>query len=390
MMRRIDHIITGLDIGGAELMLSNLVRRGIRYRHSVTSLSSNGRITGDLRSHGVDVSEMGMKKSWTSVRSVLGLAQKLRECPPLCVQTWLYHADLVGGLAARRAGIPVVWNLRQTNVGRGAHKISTALVVRLCAVLSRTVPLWIVCGSNSAREAHRAMGFDESRMLVISNGVDTNVFRRDDAVRSNFRAELGVTDDTLLVGRVGRFHPQKDYRTFIYMAGLIADSMPDVCFVLAGENVDWNNPELVGWINSSRFASRFHLLGARKDVARVMAGLDLLVSSSAFGEGFPNVVAEGMACEVPCVATDVGDSKEIVHEPARVVEAGDWRALAAAAMDVLKQSRGSRGRLGAANRRWIADRYSMDKMIDSYENLYDRVSTASIGSVSRAACGKRC
>lgn len=391
MTRTIEHVITGLDIGGAELMLSNLARRGVRYRHSVTSLSGQGRIVGDLVANGVEVSEMGMKRNLKAVVGVRKLTNRLRKSRPAAVQTWLYHADLVGGFAARRAGTPVIWNLRQTNVGRGAQKWSTTLIVRLCAIVSKSLPVRIVCGSRAAREAHTAMGFHESNMVVISNGVDTDVFRHDEMARHEFRHELGVTDETLIVGRVGRYHPQKDYWGFVEMAAELRKSVPNTCFVLAGENVDWSNPELSGWIRKHGLSSSFRLLGARRDVAKVMSGLDLFVSSSAFGEGFPNVLAEALACEVPCIATDVGDSREILGASNRVVAPGDYGALAAAARDALGRPWETRCQIAKEERKRIARHFSMDSMIDSYEDLYDEVlAELATHRIDRVPRGGRC
>lgn len=368
-------------------MLSNLARRGVRYRHSVTSLACGGRIVGELHDHGVMVTELGMRKELKDWRGVKQLSARLREMSPLLVQTWLYHADLVGGLAARRAGVPVVWNLRQTSVGRGAQKWSTAFIVRLCALFSRSLPVRIVCGSRAARKAHCEMGFSEDRMLVISNGVDTGVYSYDESAREEVRSELGLTDDSLLIGRIGRYHPQKDYKGFVEMAGRMAAASPNLCFVLAGADVDWSNKELVRWIEAKGLSSKFRLLGARRDIPRIMSALDLFVSSSVFGEGFPNVIAEAMACEVPTVATDVGDSAEIVGKPRHIAPAGHYGSLAAAGLDILGLPLPLRREMGREGRERVANRYSMDRMVQRYEDLYDEVANAAAaGQLDRKSC----
>lgn len=373
MTERVEHVITGLGIGGAELMLSHLARGSTRFEHSVTSLSTGGHIADDLRAHGVPVTELGMKKNLMAARYVRRLSARFRERRPRLVQTWLYHGDLVGGLAARRAGVPVVWNLRQTDVGRNTHKINTALVIRLCAWLSRSLPARIVCGSNAARDAHRRMGFDHRNMLVIPNGVDTGFFKPDPRARAAVRNELGLDDAAPVVGRVGRYHPQKDYRGFVEAAKQIAAGRPGVRFVLAGDQVEWGNRELAAWIEEAGIADQTHLLGARRDIAGVMNALDVFVSSSIFGEGFPNVVAEAMACEVPGVATDVGDSAEIIGCPDRIVPPGDYKGLARAAMALLSENGEARRRLGEEDRQRIVSRFALDAMIRRYESLYDEV-----------------
>jgi glycosyltransferase involved in cell wall biosynthesis len=373
MSRRIEHVITGLGIGGAELMLSHLARGGRRFEHSVTSLSANGRLADDLTANGVAVREIGMKKNLTALRHTRRLARRLKEQRPQLVQTWLYHADLVGGLAARRAGLPVVWNLRQTEVAPNTHKLNTSIVIRLCALLSKSVPTRIVCGSKAAREAHLRMGFNGTNMVVICNGVDTESFRPDPEARAAVRAELGLTDNVPVVGRIGRYHPQKDYRGFVETARIVAGQRPDARFVLAGHHVDEGNRELAGWIGEAGLRDRCILLGARRDIARVIPALDVLVSSSAFGEGFPNIIAEAMACEVPCVATDVGDSAEIIGCQELITAPGDYPALARAALGLLGRSSAERRGAGEAARRRVAARFALDVMIDSYESLYAEV-----------------
>lgn len=385
MTRRVEHIITGLGIGGAELMLSHLARGGTRFEHSVTALSATSRIAKDLVAEGVAVTHLGMKKNLMVPTNTLQLSNRLKKRPPQLVQTWLYHADLVGGLAARRAGVPVVWNLRQTDVGPRGQKFTTSLVVRLCALLSRSIPVKIVCGSNAAREAHRKMGFDERRMEVISNGVDTGEFKPDPPARAWVRRELGLNDDTPLVGRVGRYHPQKDYRCFVEAARVISDAVPEAHFLLVGEHVDWRNSELVAWIEQSGLNTRFHLLGARRDIPELMAALDVFVSSSVYGEGFPNVIAEAMACEVPCVATDTGDSAEIIGRADRIVPPGDPQRLAQATIEVLSGEPAMRRREGAQGRQRVTARFALDAMINSYETLYEQVMSAGNQKVAGGA-----
>lgn len=385
MNRTVEHVITGLDIGGAELMLSNLAKRGVGYRHAITSLNANGLIAADLRAHGIEVTELGIGRGVRVFGSVRRIARKLVAGRPVITQTWLYHADLIGGLAARRAGVPVVWNLRQTEVHPGGHKITTAMVVRLCAILSRSLPQRIVCGSRAAKESHYNMGFDKTKMAVISNGVDTDLFKHDCIARNEIRSELGVSFDARLIGRIGRYHPQKDYKTFAKMAARLVESLPNSCFVMAGTGVDWSNKELVGWLDDLKITRNCRLLGSRQDVARIMSGLDLLVSSSAYGEGFPNVVAEAMACEVPCVATNVGDSLEIIGDPECVTERADDRALATAAMNTLTRSLDIRKNLGKNARQRIRERYSLDHMVARYEHLYDEIAeNVSGGTVDKA------
>jgi len=369
----VSHIITGLNVGGAELVLAKLVRTANGFTHSVVSLTDGGVIGDALAREGVPVHHLGMRKDPRGLLDMARLGSAIQGLQPDMVQTWLYHADLAGGLAAWKNGIPVVWNLRQTEVDRGAHKINTRIVIRLCALLSTRIPRRIVCGSNAALGAHVRMGFDRARMLVIGNGVDTRTFCpvRDEGL--DFRAGLGIGRDALVVGRVGRFHPQKDYAGFIDMAARVARELPGAVFVMAGEGVEEHNRELLDLIDGCGLRERVRLLGRSSEVPRIMRSLDVLVSSSAFGEGFPNVVAEGMASGVPAVATDVGDSAELIHDPGRVVAPRDYSALARSVVDVLALAPEARRALGMRDRERIRRHYDVDAMVARYEALYHDV-----------------
>jgi glycosyltransferase involved in cell wall biosynthesis len=372
-MTSVEHVITGLDVGGAELMLQKLLRgSGGEFRHGVTSLSNMGAVGGRLRDLGVSVRAMHLKKDIRSAWGVLRLVRRWRTNPPDIVQTWLYHADLVGGLAAVASGLPVIWNIRQSNLDPGLNKPSTLRLVRLCARLSKRIPARIVCGSEAARVSHERFGFCASKLTVIPNGFDLDAFRPAPAARGGLRSELDLSADALLVGRVGRFDPQKDHRTFVEAAPRIAAVTGQVYFVMAGSGIDWHNTELVHWINDSGIRDRFKLLGNREDVPRLNAALDLAVSSSC-GEGFPNVVGEAMACGVACVVTDVGDSSRIVGATGRVVPPADPRALADACVDLLAMPALARRELGLEARKRIEERYNLPRVARCYENLYSEV-----------------
>lgn len=372
MRKLVEHVITGLNIGGAELILSKLASNGAKFDHAVTSLAGNGLVGESLLRKGVAVTNLSMRKDPRILADYGRLVHGLRERSPVIVQTWLYHADLLGGLAARRAGIPVIWNLRQTEVARGAHKVTTAFAVRICAALSKRLPVGIVCGSNAALASHDRMGFDVRKMVVIRNGVDTGLFKPDPAARVELRRSLGIGEDVPLVGRIGRFHPQKDYRGFLEAARRVAERRPDVHFLLAGENVTWANADLARWIAERGLDDKCCLMDRRIDIEKIIASLDLLVSSSVYGEGFPNVVAEGMACEIPCVATDVGDSAELIRDEQRIVGAGDYNGLADAVCGLLALEREQRRRIGALDRERVAKHFDIGGMISNYETLYER------------------
>jgi glycosyltransferase involved in cell wall biosynthesis len=339
----------------------------------VVSLRDEGVVGEKLEAAGVPVRALGMRERPADLGAIARLVRWLRETRPAIVQTWLYHADLFGGVAARWAGgFPVVWNIRQSNLDPRRERRTTVWIGRLNALLSRRVPTRIVCCSESARQAHANLGYDADRLVVIPNGFDTEAFRPDPSSRASVRLEIGLSPDSLLIGQVARFDPQKDHGNFVEAARLLGQSHPSVHFLLCGEGIDELNPTLRQWLDRSGIRDRCHLLGARDDIPRILAALDIASLSSA-GEGSPNVLGEAMACGVPCVATDVGECAAIIGDTGRVVPRRDPQALAAAWRELTEAGPDKRRRLGTKARTRIESRFALASMVAGYETLYQQV-----------------
>ncbi|MBT9173999.1 MAG: N-acetyl-alpha-D-glucosaminyl L-malate synthase [Syntrophomonadaceae bacterium] len=219
---------------------------------------------------------------------------------------------------------------------------------------------------------HAELGYVRDKMTVIPNGFDLEVFKPDPASRLSVRRELGLPEDAVLVGLVARFDRQKDHRNFVHAAGKVAAEYPGARFLLCGSGVTAENRELDGWLRAAGVRDRCHLLGQREDVPRLMAALDVAVSSS-LGEAFPLVVGEAMSCGVPCVVTDVGDSALIVGDTGKVVPSEDFAALACGIGELLEAGAERRSLLGEAARRRIGEHVSLPDMVAAYERLYREI-----------------
>jgi glycosyltransferase involved in cell wall biosynthesis len=267
-------------------------------------------------------------------------------------------------------GIPVVWGIHHSKLGREDNKPLTLLTAKACAHLSSSVPSRIICCSRSARDAHTAIGYHADRMVVVPNGFDTERFRPDEGTRHRVRETLGIPEHTPLVGMIGRFHPVKDHRTFLKAAADLRARIPDARFLLCGDDIQRDNAALMAMVTDAGLAAHCHLLGPRSDVPELMAALDLIVNSS-ISEAFPNTVGEAMACGVPCVVTNVGDSAWIVAETGRTVPAGDPTSLAAACEAILQLEPTAKHELGVAARRRIIDQFSMTATTRGYCHVYE-------------------
>ncbi len=371
---KIIHVITGLNQGGAEAMLERLVLAGRRINpeieQRVVSLSTAGIVGRRLQDAGVPVESMNMG---ITPRSFFGLARLTRQLRPrggaTIVQTWLWHADLVGGLCARAAGNRrLVWNLRNSMPAHAATKLASRAVARLCSVLSWWVPEKILCNSVAAREAHVSLGYARERFVIIPNGFDLGVFARSAAARGELRTHWGVDEHDVLVGMVARVDPLKDHATFIRCAAMIAAGFPHVRFVLVGEGVT-SDASIRDLIAQAGLVPRFILEERRDDVQRVMSALDVFCLASK-SEGFPNVLGEAMACATPAVATDVGDVRDILRDERLVASVGSAESLARCVSFVVGMGESGRHQLGLRQRHEVETRFDIARVWNMYRDLY--------------------
>jgi glycosyltransferase involved in cell wall biosynthesis len=281
----------------------------------------------------------------------------------------MYHANLVGGVLARLANVRrVFWGIHHANLSPRLNKRSTLMVAGACASLSRVVPTTSIFCSQSSAELHWRLGFSRQRSIVIPNGFDAGLFHPSPEACLSVRTELGVDEETVLIGLFARFDKLKDHVNFCQAAALMGANSK-VHFVLAGAGITLDNLTLLSWLEEAGVASRTHLLGLRQDMPRLCSALDILTLCSA-GEAFPNVIGEAMACGVPCVVTDVGDCARIVGGTGIVVPARDPGALAEAWTRLLGHGATQRPILGKLARQRILDNFSLERVAAKYLNLY--------------------
>jgi glycosyltransferase involved in cell wall biosynthesis len=372
------HVITTLDVGGAQMSLLKLLQRidPERFPSRVVALTGGGALAAEIAELDVPMHDLGMRRGTPDPRAIVRLARLISRHRPDVIQTWMYHSDLLGGLAARACGgPPVAWGVRQSDLDRKSSPVLTRWVARTCGRLSRTLPTAVVCCSEASVEVHAALGYAPERMTVIRTGFDLDRFRPDRAVRRDFRSELGISENAPVIGLVGRFDPQKDHRGFLTAAGLLAERVPDAQFVLCGEGITKDNRDLTSWASGAGILQRVHLLGQRSDTPRVNAALDVSSSSSAYGEGLSNAIGEAMASGVPCVVTDVGDSADLVGETGRSVPPRNPRALAEAWEDLLRLPPDERGRLGELARERIGELAGLDLMVAQFTDVWTRLAS---------------
>lgn len=367
------HVIAGLGEGGAEAMLVQLCKSDAENEHIVVSLMDDGKHGAQLRAAGVSVHCLGMPKGRVTPRGLWELYAVLKRTRPRVVQTWMYHADLVGGIVARLAGIEAVcWGLHTSTVEPATLGRPTYYVARQCARLSRFIPRRIISCSEEGARRHAAIGYSPERLTVIHNGYDIQRFSMDGVERRRIRIEWGLESDEIAIGTVARFDPLKDHANLFAAMQRLQHANRKVVWVLVGSGMTDQNATVRAMLREAGVSCRILLLGSRPDVPRVMNGLDIHVLSSRI-EGFPNVLAEAMACGTPCVTTAVGDAAIIVGDTGWVVPTRDSAALATAVERALHSlgDRSSWDIRRAAARQRVADKFSAEHMCKAYRLTWE-------------------
>ncbi|MGA9854001.1 MAG: GT4 family glycosyltransferase PelF [Gammaproteobacteria bacterium] len=372
---KILHLISGLKTGGTELFLERLLQAmdASEFESAVVSLGQIGPVGERLRKRGISVDALRAGFSPAGIVALFKIGKLARRCEPDLIQGWMYHGNLGASLARRVAGrrCPVVWNVRHCLDGWRYETIGLRGLIRLGGRMSGSANK-IIFNSTAAARQHERLGFPASKALVIPNGIDCGVYKPEQRARDSLRSRLGFSADSLVVGIVGRYHPVKDHETFLRAARLVISKVPRARFILVGRDITSDNPTLAGLIDTLGLKRQVVLLGEREDVPTIMNAMDIYVCSS-WAESFPNVVAEAMACGIPCVVTDVGASAELVDDTGRIAPSGSPDALAAAVLDLLSIDSNQRAHLGASARQRILQFYNHDDIVKQYADLYRRL-----------------
>ena len=317
---KIIHIISGLNGGGAENVLLRLTCLDDVNDHHVISLTTEGVLGPKFRANGIKLTCLNMKRGKLSIAGVVKLWRLLKVETSDCVQTWMYHSDLIGGVIARLTGHKVLWGIRHSNFKISNSNLQTVIIMLFNSLLSHLIPLKIICCAESARLTHQRVGYSRTKMVVIENGVDCKIFDVDHKKRGFLRKRYLLADKTFVIGMVARFTEQKDHKNLLLGFKKFVKTIPDTVCVLAGKGMDSSNHALIEMIVNLNLSEKIILLGEVDGSAELMQAVDLNVLSSSFGEGYPNVLIEAMACGTPSIATNVGDSKSILGESGWIID----------------------------------------------------------------------
>jgi glycosyltransferase involved in cell wall biosynthesis len=375
-LRTILYIATGLDTGGAEIMLYNLITTLDREKYIpvVISLIHAGDIAKRLNAKDIKVHSLEAQPGkLPSVPALMKLIQLVHNIKPAIIHGWMYHGNFAALFARFFSGktIPLVWTIHHSVESLNNEKAGTSKIIKLGAKFSRS-PSAITYVSSISKKQHELLGYSNQKSLVIPNGVDVDLFVPSLEHYFSVRQELQLPQGSFLIGLIARFHPMKDHENFLKAAALISAQFNNIYFILAGTSVDNDNAFLKGLIWELHLKNIF-LLGKRDDTDRLMAALDILTISSSHGEAFPMVLLEAMSCGVLCVSASVGDAQDIIGETGKIVPVRDPASLANACKELITSNEHQRKKLGKIAREKVITDYSLKSVVKKYEELYGRI-----------------
>ena len=372
---RVVHCITGLRGDGAQRMLLRLAG-GLQSRgidNVVVSLSSREPLADAFEARGIRVYSLDMSTIFRGLFALRTLKNLINELAPDVLQGWMYHANLVTTLVRplTRRSVPVLWNIRRGTDDVRERKFVTRVVIRANAWLSSRAERIVYC-TRESRDQHEALGFYHRNGVVIGNGFDVERFARSQEFRKLIRERYDVADTDILIGNIGRDDSAKGRTYLIEAFAEVMKRVPQARLMLVGRGMSEANPELRRLLVSSGVAPRVILVGEYSPISELYSAMDILCSSSVT-EGFPNVIGEAMCCELPCVASDVGNVRALLDGIGLVVPPRSAPRLAHALISMCEEDRAAWRDRGARARARIAELYSLSVVVGSYASLYREV-----------------
>ncbi len=363
---KITHIITGLNMGGAEHMLYKLLKHSSdHFEHSVISLSGIGYYTSKIEDLGIKVYSLNIKKknplTWVfQIKSLCTDAD--------IIDSWMYHSNLFSYIVGKKMlNKKVIWNIRHSNLRPEANKRMTLCIIHLCAKFSNNIDV-ITYDSQKSMGVHDSTGYDNNHGVVIPGGFEIDKYLYSEKKRDNIRHELGISKDKKVMLTVGRWDVQKGYYFLIIALSILKKTTDDFLMLMVGTGLSNDNNSLVSIVEDNKLSEKIMLLGPRDDIPAILSSADIYICSS-IGESFSNSIAEAMISGMTCIVTDVGDSAKIIGEFGILIPKENSEKMADAILISLnKNAPRSKNAM-----KYIEDNYSIKKISIIYHELYKKL-----------------
>lgn len=364
------HIITSLDVGGAELVLFRLLsaQKENANNISVITLKAGGALALELQRLGFTVHTLNVTGLSSLLLSVFKLAKILKSIQPDIVQSWLYHADFITALSSFYWRAPhYVWGIHTCQLPKG--KVATWAIMKACAWLSHVVPGKIVCVAEAARQLHLTHGYSAEKFVVIPNGFSLSDYKAKPGQRELLRQEFGIAPSAIVVGIVARWHPDKGQDVMLKAISKIQQNYADVIFLMVGRGCDNDNQELVTLKSHCVYPDNILAVGERSDIPAILNSMDIFCMPSRT-EAFPLALGEAMCAALPVVATAVGDVEYMTGNLVGLALPDDADALATRLTQILALTPAQQTELGQALLARVSTLFSIETMVARYQKLY--------------------
>lgn len=372
LIMKILHVITGLEMGGAEHMLLKILTQDKDNHHIVVSLTEGGVLKESFEKTGHQIESLDLSRGKLSFSAIKKLATLIHIEDPDIIQGWMYHGNLaaLAGKILGFCGADLYWNIRHSLHDIKHEKKSTAWIIRLCGLLS-FIPKKIIYNAHMSQMQHQKFWYSSKKSVILPNGFDTDKFSPNASNRLKWRETWACDDKTKVYGMIARYHPMKDHETLLNgFAKALENKKIKAKLVLIGTNVDGDNSALSNLIEKLSLKDHVVLMGERRDINEILPAFDYAILSSAWGEGFSNFLGESMACGIPAIATNIGDNARIVDEYGIVISAQNSDQLSNAIITMNNIDQDDYHRLSSACRIHINDNFTIDKITKDYLSLY--------------------
>lgn len=363
---KILHIINSLGDGGAERVLFNLVLNDKINYHSIIILNRDNKYKEELKKKKIEIINIDFKNNYFNIFKIFKLYKSIKNQNSDIIQTWMYISNILGGILSYISSKkPIIWNIRHSNVAYNLRNSKTIIIIYFNLFFSYLLPKKIICCSKQAINWHQRLGFKKNIFFYIPNGVDTNFFKSVPLNENKFK-DL-KNSKKIILSIVGRFHTKKGHEFFLKVfSKYITKENNSIHLLIIGANLN-NKNKLIKLIDRLKIKKKVTLLENTKYINHIYSITDLVISPSIFGEGFPNVVAEAMACNTPCLVSSSGDSINIIGNYG-------WSFETLNSKDLLYKLEESISFLKANNlksfkkecRNLIQIKFSLESMLDNY------------------------
>ena len=374
---KITHIITGLKRGGAEKVLYELLKKSnSNINFEVISLSRRGVYSEKIESLGIKTYHIILKHNiFSFIYNLIIICKIIQKSKPDIVQTWMYHADLIGGISAKLLGVKkIFWTIVAANLDIKLIGRRTFYVAKICGLLSNLIPTKIITVAKSSIKVHEKIFYKKNKFLHIPIGFEKKELKKENEKKLQQIFKKLKLDNKFIIANVARWDIHKNQQLLLEAISKLKKKELNIFCLLVGSNINYHNKELIKITDGFNLnKENFLLLDHVYDINYLMQEIDLFVLSS-LGEGMPNVIGEAMINGTPCVSSDVGDCSYVIGNTGWVFESNNIEQLTHSIVSAYKIRNDKKEWQNKKNDCFIriSNNFSIKKMIDAYEILWSK------------------